>query len=105
MFEEAVVIPMIVAGADIPKGHTCDTPVQLIDVFPTVMDCTGVTPDEKDKSLQGTSLISIANGKHLDRTIFSEQHCAGARSAVYMVRRGPHKLAKIMKGLSSPPRT
>lgn len=101
MFEESVGIPMILAGADIPKGHVCDAPVQLIDVFPTVMDCTGVTPDEKDKSLQGTSLISIANGKNLDRTIFSEQHCAGASSAVYMVRRGPHKLVKYMQGYPS----
>ena len=92
---------MIMAGADIPKGHLCDTRVQLIDVFPTVMDCTGTTPDEKDKSLQGTSLVSIANGNSLDRTIFSEQHCAGASSAVYMVRRGQHKLVKYMQGYPS----
>jgi len=101
MFEESVGIPMILAGVDIPKGHICDTPVQLIDVFPTVLDCTGVPPVEEDKALAGTSLMSIANRTNSDRTIFSEQHCAGANSAVYMVRRGQYKLVKYMEGYPS----
>ncbi|NJO71414.1 MAG: sulfatase-like hydrolase/transferase, partial [Oscillatoriales cyanobacterium RM1_1_9] len=45
MYEEAVGIPLIMAGAGVPSGHVCPTPVSLLDVFPTVLDGVGLPPD------------------------------------------------------------
>lgn len=33
MYEESVSVPIILSGADIPKGKKVDTPVSLIDIF------------------------------------------------------------------------
>ena len=47
--------------------------VRSIDVMPTLLDLLGVKVSEKVKNqMQGVSLISLMNGKHLDLTAFSE---------------------------------
>ncbi len=86
MFEESVGVPMILAGPDSPAGTEVSAPVQLLDVFPTILECTGAAPVEEDTALAGTSLVALANGERPERVILSEQHSAGAKSAVYMLR-------------------
>jgi arylsulfatase A-like enzyme len=45
-FEEALRVPMIVAGPGVPAGEVRTDPVSLIDVFATICDLTGVeAPD------------------------------------------------------------
>ncbi len=97
MYEESAGIPMIISGRDVPRGEMVDTPVQLADVFPTVIEATGTEARDEDAELPGTSLIDIANGAEPERAILSEQHCAGAESAVYMVRKGRYKYVKYME--------
>ncbi|MCP5149750.1 MAG: sulfatase-like hydrolase/transferase [Ectothiorhodospiraceae bacterium] len=87
MFDESTGVPMILAGPDVPRGVTVDTPAQLLDVFPTVLQATGARPVDEDLALPGTSLLEIANGARPDRDILSQHHSAGTRSAVYMLRR------------------
>lgn len=55
-FEQATRIPFIFAGPGIVKGTKVETPVELIDLFPTVFDLAGVNP-----SLQtdGKSLVPL----------------------------------------------
>ncbi|MEM7251887.1 MAG: sulfatase-like hydrolase/transferase [Pseudomonadota bacterium] len=86
MFEESVGIPMIFAGADIPRAAQVDTPTQLIDVFPTILESTQADAHDEDEEKRGASLQRLANGERLDRTIIAEQHSAGCRSAVFMAR-------------------
>lgn len=89
MYNESVQVPMIIAGPGIPKGVTCRTPVQLIDVFPTALDNAGLEPAD---DRPGRSLIEIANQPDdLSRPIFSEYHATAAISAEYMIRRGQYK--------------
>ena len=48
MYEESVGIPMILSGPDLPKGQEIDTPTQLMDIFPTILEATGVTQKDED---------------------------------------------------------
>ena len=50
---------MILSGPDLPKGQEIDTPTQLMDVFPTILEATGVTQKDEDQELE-KSLISLA---------------------------------------------
>jgi len=86
MYEESVGVPMILAGRGVPEGQVCDTPVQLVDVYPTMLDAFGLEARDDGNDLPGTSLLQIANGAAPDRMILAEQHSAGARSAVFMLR-------------------
>ena len=54
---------MILSGPDLPKGQEIDTPTQLMDIFPTILEATGVTQKDEDQELEGESLISLAEGK------------------------------------------
>ena len=38
MYEEASAIPFIMSGPDVPAGKVLDTPISLVDCFPTVLD-------------------------------------------------------------------
>lgn len=89
-YQEAVRIPMIVAGADTPFGKVVDTPVSLVDVYPTILDCVG-TP-VVDKDLPGRSLFGLIEAREdRERIVFSEYHAAGSPSASYMLRKGRFK--------------
>jgi len=63
LWEESGRIPFIVAGPDIPKGKTSDQPISLIDIFPTMIDMSGIEGDpNKDgnrKNLDGYSLLPL----------------------------------------------
>ncbi len=91
MYEESAGIPMIMAGPDVPAGRVCDTPVSLVDGFPTFIHALGATPDPRDRDLPGVSLLDIAGGHVPRRTVLSEYHAAGAITASFMIRHGRYK--------------
>lgn len=93
MYEEAAAVPLIVSGEGIPAGAVVDTPVSHVDVYPFIMEAVGeldaetVTDDH-----QGESLRKLAVGRgDPDRSVLSEYHGMGSRTAVYMVRFGRYK--------------
>ncbi|HYW81075.1 MAG TPA: sulfatase [Thermoguttaceae bacterium] len=53
LFEESTRTPLIIAGPGIPAGRRCSRTVELLDVFPTVVDLCGV---ERPAKLEGASL-------------------------------------------------
>ena len=91
MYEESVGVPMIMAGPDVPEGVVCREPVTLVDAFPTITQCVGVTPLEVDAALPGASLLDVVSGKAERRTVMSEYHAAGSATAVFMIRHGRFK--------------
>lgn len=95
MYEESAAVPLILAGADVPQGAVCDTPVSLVDCFPTVLDAVGVAPEPADEHLPGRSLWQIARSPDQPdlqaRTVFSEYHAVGSRNAIYMLRDHQYK--------------
>jgi choline-sulfatase len=99
MYEEAAAIPMIAAGPGVPEGGACDTPVSLVDCFPTIMEGAGAAPEAGDLDLPGRSLWRLAVGEtHPDREIISEYHAVNSRSAIFMLRRGRYKYVHYVHG-------
>ncbi|MFN6953427.1 MAG: sulfatase-like hydrolase/transferase [Acetobacteraceae bacterium] len=96
MYEEAVGIPLIMAGAGVPAGHVCPTPVSLLDVFPTVLEGVGLPPDPPG-TRQGESLFALAPRTDDARTVFSEYHAMGSTAAMFMVRRGRWKYVHYVR--------
>jgi len=93
MYEEASSVPFIMAGADVPAGKVVDTPISLIDCYPTVLEAVGCPLNEDDKARPGTSLWEIANADNYNRTVFAEYHAIGSQHAFYMVRDRRYKFA------------
>lgn len=91
MYDESAAVPLIISGPDVPADHVCDTPVSLIDAFPTILHSVGATPTDADADLPGRSWIDIANEEDTDRTVLSEYHALATRHAIYMLRDRQHK--------------
>ena len=91
MYDEAAAVPLIAAGPDVPEGHVVKTPVSLIDVFPTALECVGANTAEVE--LPGRSLWQTANESDTERTVLSEYHALGTEHACFMLRRRRYKYA------------
>ncbi len=64
--------PMIIAGPGIGKGKVCRKPVELIDIYPTLLDLAGLDSDPK---LEGDSMAPLlkdpeAAWPHMARSSF-----------------------------------
>lgn len=92
MYEDAVGIPLIVSGPDIPKDKVVETPASLIDFYPTILEGVGVQLNETERNLHGENLIDLANQKTQDRAIVSEYHDGGATRGFFMLRHKQWKL-------------
>ncbi|MEZ5842399.1 MAG: sulfatase-like hydrolase/transferase [Hyphomicrobiaceae bacterium] len=93
MYDDAVGVPLVIAGPALPEGTVVDTPVNLLDLYPFIMDCAG----ERDgitvtSEHPGGDLSAIIRHADRDRTVFSEYHGMGSRTAAFMIRKGAHKL-------------
>lgn len=87
LYQESVTIPMIAAGPAVGQG-VCETPVDLLDLFPTILEGTGVDPQPRMDGRPGRSLQSVAaTPAEPGRVIFSEYHAAGSNTAGFMVRK------------------
>lgn len=91
MYEESAAVPFLMAGPDIPAGTVADTPVSLVDVYPTVLDVVGLPPDADEATLPGRSLRQIIQEPDPDRFVLSEYHALGNEHAAFMLRNGRYK--------------
>lgn len=97
MFESAVGIPMLMAGEGVPKDNVETAAVSLVDLFPTIIECLGATPDKKDEELPGLSLFRYyEDEKPEERPVISESHAVGAKDALFMVRYNEYKLVHFV---------
>ncbi len=91
MFEGSAGIPTILAGSGLAAGRTVDTPVSLVDVFPTVLDAMGAPAPSAPRP--GRSLLYIAaEPDDPERPVLSEYHDGGSATGAFMLRRGDWKL-------------
>lgn len=91
MYEEAVSVPMIMAGKGIPEGKAVNTPVSLVDLGPTFIEALGEAPRADEHELPGRSLFELAEREDPERVVFSEYHAVGATAGMYMIRKGRWK--------------
>lgn len=91
MYEESVGVPFIMAGPDVPRENVVETPISLIDTFPTVLDAVGAQATPADADLPGESLWEIALQPNHRRLVFSEYHAVASQTASYMLSDGEYK--------------
>lgn len=91
MFEEAAAVPLIMAGDDIPQGKVVDTPVSHVDMYPFILDATGVTEPALREGFPGVSLFDVAQGVVPDRNVLVEYHGMGSATGAFMIRHGRYK--------------
>ncbi|MGI9387381.1 MAG: sulfatase-like hydrolase/transferase, partial [Methyloligellaceae bacterium] len=93
MYEESVAVPLLLKGPDIPAGAVVETPTNLLDLYPFILDCAGeASCHTLSADLPGTNVMRLIEGQDADRAVFSEYHGMGSKTAAYMIRKGPHKL-------------
>jgi arylsulfatase A-like enzyme len=56
LFENVARVPMLIATPGFGKDKITKSPAELIDIYPTLAELTGLTPP---KNLQGKSLVKI----------------------------------------------
>lgn len=88
LYEESAAIPLIIAGPGLPGGQVVQTPVSLVDCYPSILEAVGIPLPTADTGLPGQSLWTIAQQPDYERTVFSEYHAAGTRNGIYMVTDG-----------------
>ncbi len=86
MYEESSAVPLILCGPDVPEDRVVNTPVSLVDIFPSVLDAVGAARSPEDSDLPGASLWPIASDSDAERTVFSEYHALASKNAIYMLR-------------------
>ena len=91
LYEDSTAVPLIMAGPSVSEGKRVSAPVSLVDIYPTIIECTGEedAPDEAPKP--GTSLLSVAAGDVPERTVLSEYHASGSITGEFMLRVGRWK--------------
>ena len=91
LYEESVKVPMLMAGPGIAPA-VCETPVDLLDLFPTILQGAGIDPEPEMQDRPGRALQEVATSEpDPERPILSEYHAAGSNSAGFMLRRGRWK--------------
>ncbi|GAB2906228.1 sulfatase-like hydrolase/transferase [Paralcaligenes ginsengisoli] len=91
LYQESVSVPMIVAGPGLAPS-VCETPVDLLDLYPTILQAVGLDPAAEMAGRPGRSLFELArSAPEPERPIFSEYHAAGSNSAGFMLRKGRWK--------------
>ncbi len=92
MYQESAAVPLIMAGSDLEAGVVVETPVSLLDFYPTILESVGVALNEEDEARKGRSLYEITRASYdPERVVFSEYHASGAETAAYLIRRGEKK--------------
>lgn len=91
LYQESVRVPMIVRGPTLAPG-VCETPVDLLDLYPTILEAVGLAAEADMQGRPGRSLFAIGpEPKDDTRVVFSEYHASGSNTGGFMVRRGRWK--------------
>lgn len=92
MYEPSAGIPLFMAGPGIPAGKVVNTPVSLVDIYPTMLDFMGIE-DKGRGDLPGQSLLEMAMSgqEDPDRAVYSEYFASACVTSGFMVRHRDYK--------------
>lgn len=90
LYESSARVPLIIAGPDVQKGAKIETPVSLVDIYPTLMD---MARGRMLPGLDGRSLMPQLKGEKSNRRdwAFAEYHDTTVNTGSFMLRRGDWK--------------
>ena len=98
VFEGGIRIPFIIAGPGIEQGSVCDTPIHLVDLFPTYMAMAGAEP-KPELNLDGCNVLPVFLGQESDVKLADGTvreslfwHYPGVTSSSSIIRKGDWKL-------------
>lgn len=102
MYEASAHVPLIVRGPDVPRGIQIDTPVSLVDLYPTFMDMASIRYGDLAgrpgyaETLDGESLLPLLmSGAERKRDwAMAEYHGDRACTGTFMLRQGDWKLIR-----------
>ena len=102
MYEASSHVPLIVRGPDVQKGKTIDTPVSLVDLYPTFMDMAEINyahfanRSGYPEALDGESFLPqlAGTGKRQRDWAMCEYHGDRCASGTFMLRQGDWKYVK-----------
>jgi choline-sulfatase len=91
LYQETVKVPMLLAGPRVAP-HVSRVPVDLLDLYPTILDATGVPREGSMQGRPGSSLFEVEQlpDAH-ERVIMSEYHATGSNTAGFMICKGKWK--------------
>lgn len=92
LYEEAIGVPLILAGPDVPSGKVVGEIGSHVDLFPTILEAVGTPLTKADGDLPGRSLWPAIHGADRQRTGFAEYHATGSLAGSFMFREGDRKL-------------
>ena len=92
LYEGAVGVPLIVAGAGVPQKRVVRQLVSHVDLFPTIVESAGAKLANADSNLHGVSLWPAMEGRETARNVFAEYHGQGSKAGQFMLRDGDLKL-------------
>lgn len=85
-YEGSVRVPLIVSGPELKKGIAIDNIVSLVDIYPTLIELSGLKPPDK---MDGYSLLPELTGatsSHPD-CVIAEFHDSSCNSGFFMLRK------------------
>lgn len=90
LYDTAARVPLLVAGAGIPKGVRVDTPVAQVDLVRTFLEWGKA---DAPQGLRGHSLVPLMQGSQGDHPgwAYSESHSEGNCTGSFMIRKGDWK--------------
>lgn len=109
LWELATRVPFIIAGPGIPQGVFCDKPVELLSIYPTVMDYANLKPPHK---LEGRSLRPLLEDVNVEWdypawTTFVDHHSlrterwryirySSGEEELYETKQDPYELTNLV---------
>ncbi len=90
MYEDAVAIPLILSGGDLPVGVN-RSPVSLTDIAATIETAVGLAVATAAEPWQGRPLQGLIAAPEAERFILSEYHDGGSPTGIFMIRQGRWK--------------
>jgi choline-sulfatase len=90
LLDPAARVPLIMAGAGLPRGRTVNTPVMHVDIVATMLEVAGLA---RDPTLRGHSLTGLAQGRTGNHPgiAYSESHSEGNCTGSFMIRKANWK--------------
>lgn len=93
LYEGSVGVPLIAAGPGVPEGRVVRQLASHVDLYPSLIESTGVGAVEADRTLPGRSLFTAIDGaEDPRRPVFAEFHAQGSKTGAFMLRAGNDKL-------------
>lgn len=93
MFEEALKVPLVLSGRNVPAGVQIAAPVSHVDLIPTVLEAAGPGAAPAQPNPLAASLWPLLSGRAQDRgPVFAEYHGTATRTGGYVLRDGRMKL-------------